>query len=131
MMSHALQEEAVGGDANNTRDVLKLHPALAPIKFAVMPLKRNEPRLVETAKNIFHQLKFSFPGQYDDTGAIGKLYRRQDAIGTPYCITVDFETLDDNTVTVRERDSMEQERVPIDQLEGIIGKRVSMRELLA
>ncbi|MEO1262680.1 MAG: glycine--tRNA ligase [Bacteroidota bacterium] len=130
-MSHALQEEAVGGDENNKRDVLKLHPALAPIKFAVMPLKRNEPKLVETAKNIFHQLKLSFPGQYDDTGAIGKLYRRQDAIGTPYCITVDFDTLEDNTVTVRERDSMEQERVAIDQLEKLIGERVDMRALLS
>ena len=129
LMGYALQEEAVGGDESNMRDVLKLHPALAPIKFAVMPLKRNEPQLVETAKSIFHQLKFSFPGQYDDTGAIGKLYRRQDAIGTPYCITVDFETLENKTVTIRERDSMEQERVAIDALEGIIGKRVSMKEL--
>ena len=130
LLSHGLQEEAVDGDENNKRDVLKLHPALAPIKFAVMPLKRNEPKLVETAKNIFHQLKFSFPGQYDDTGAIGKLYRRQDAIGTPYCITVDFETLDDQTVTVRERDSMQQERVPIDKLEELMSARVDMKQLL-
>ena len=129
LMSHALQEEQVGDDPNNKRDVLKLHPALAPLKFAVFPLKRNEPRLVEKAKNIFKDLSFSFSGIYDDTGAIGKLYRRQDAIGTPYCITVDFEALDDNTVTLRERDSMEQERVPIDQLEGIIRKRVDMRTL--
>lgn len=131
LMSHCLQEEAVGGDENNKRDVLKLHPALAPVKFCVVPLKRNEPKLVETAKNIFKQLKFSFSGQYDDTGSIGKLYRRQDAIGTPFCITVDFETLDNNTVTVRERDSMEQERVDIDGLEKLIGERVDMKGLLA
>ena len=129
MISQALQEEAVGGDQNNRRDVLKLHPALAPIKFAVMPLKRNEPQLVETAKNIFHQLKFSFFGKYDDTGAIGKLYRRQDAIGTPFCLTVDFETLENNTVTIRQRDSMQQERVAIDQLENIIGEKVDMKQL--
>lgn len=129
LMGHCLQEEAVGGDPNNKRDVLKLHPSLAPLKFAVFPLKRNAPELVEKAKGIFNDLRHSFSGLYDDTGAIGKLYRRQDAIGTPYCITVDFEALDDNTVTLRERDSMEQERVPIDQLESIIRKRVDMRQL--
>ena len=129
MMSHCLQEEAVGGDENNKRDVLKLHPALAPIKFAVFPLKRNVPELVELAKGIFKDLRHSFSGQYDDTGAIGKLYRRQDAIGTPYCITVDFEALENGTVTLRERDSMEQERVPIGKLESIIRERVDMRKL--
>ncbi len=130
LMGHCLQEEAVGTDGKNTRDVLKLHPALAPIKFAVMPLKRNEPALVQKAKDIFNLLKRSFPGQYDDTGSIGKLYRRQDAIGTPFCITVDFESLDNNTVTIRERDSMEQERVGIDGLEKLIGEKVDMRGLL-
>jgi glycyl-tRNA synthetase len=130
LMGHALQEEVVGDDEGNTRDVLKLHPALAPVKCAVMPLKRNEPALVEKAKAIFNQLKFSFQCQYDDTGSIGKLYRRQDAIGTPYCITVDFETLDDDTVTLRERDSMAQERVPISKVESIVQQRVDMKQLL-
>ena len=129
MMGHALTEEVVGDDEGNTRDVLRLHPALAPVKCAVMPLKRNEDGLVEKARSIFNQLKHSFHCQYDDTGSIGKLYRRQDAIGTPYCVTVDFESLDNNTVTIRERDSMSQERVPIDRLEDIIRQRVDMKNL--
>ena len=131
LISNALIEEAVGDsdEDGNTRDVLKLHPALAPLKFAVLPLKRNEEGLVNKAKDIFNQLKISFPGQYDDTGSIGKLYRRQDAIGTPYCITVDFESLENDTVTIRERDSMGQERVPVGKLEEIIGKRVDMKLL--
>ncbi|MBK6901708.1 MAG: glycine--tRNA ligase [Saprospirales bacterium] len=131
ILSHALIEEAVPGseDGENTRDVLKLHPALAPIKCAVLPLKRNEDALVEKARSIFNELKFSFPCQYDDTGSIGKLYRRQDAIGTPYCVTVDFETLENNTVTIRERDSMVQERVPVSRVEQIVGERVDMRKI--
>ena len=128
MMSNALVEEEVPG-SGNTREVLKLHPALAPVKCAILPLKRNEERLVALAKDIFNDLRFSFQVQYDDTGSIGKLYRRQDAIGTPYCVTVDFESLDDNTVTLRERDSLEQERVPIARLEEIIRKRVDMKQL--
>jgi glycyl-tRNA synthetase len=132
MLSNALITESVPGseEGENTRDVLKLHPALAPIKCAVLPLKRNEDALVEKARSIFNELKYSFNCQYDDTGSIGKLYRRQDAIGTPYCITVDFETLENNTVTIRERDSMKQERVPIAQVEKIVGERVDMRNLL-
>ncbi|MFZ2899086.1 MAG: glycine--tRNA ligase [Saprospiraceae bacterium] len=132
MLSNALITESVPGseEGENTRDVLKLHPALAPVKCAVLPLKRNEDALVEKARSIFNELKYSFNCQYDDTGSIGKLYRRQDAIGTPYCITVDFETLENNTVTIRERDSMKQERVPIAQVEKIVGERVDMRTLL-
>lgn len=131
-MSHALVEEQVPGsdDPNNTRDVLKLHPALAPIKCAILPLKRNDERLVAKAKDIFKQLSLSFNVQYDDTGSIGKLYRRQDAIGTPYCLTVDFDTLDDNSVTIRERDTLQQERVPIDKVEAIVRERVDMKHLL-
>jgi glycyl-tRNA synthetase len=131
MMSNALVEEQVPGqdDPNNTREVLKLHPALAPIKCAVLPLKRNDENLVNKAKEIFNDLRFSFNCQYDDTGSIGKLYRRQDAIGTPYCVTVDFESLEDNMVTIRERDSLEQDRVPIDQVEAIVRKRVDMKNL--
>ncbi|MCB0616662.1 MAG: glycine--tRNA ligase, partial [Phaeodactylibacter sp.] len=95
-----------------------------------LPLKRNEGRLVALAKDIFNDLRLSFQVQYDDTGSIGKLYRRQDAIGTPFCVTVDFESLDDNTVTLRDRDSLEQERVPVAKLEEIISKRVDMKQLL-
>jgi glycyl-tRNA synthetase len=132
MLSNSLVEETVPGseDGENTRDVLKLHPALAPIKCAVLPLKRNEDALVEKAHSIFDELKFSFHCQYDDTGSIGKLYRRQDAIGTPYCITVDFETLENDTVTIRERDSMAQERVSIARAEQIIRERVDIKNLL-
>ncbi len=130
MMSNALVEEEVPG-GEGTRAVLKLHPALAPIKCAILPLKRNEDRIVQVAHDIFDQLKRSFNVQYDDTGSIGKLYRRQDAIGTPFCVTVDFDTLDDQTVTLRDRDSLQQVRVPIDQLENIIREKVDMKQLLA
>ena len=131
-LSHALVEEQVPGqdDPNNTRDVLKLHPAIAPIKAAILPLKRNDERLVKAAKDIFNDLRFDFNVAYDDTGSIGKLYRRQDATGTPYCITVDFDTLEDHTVTIRDRDTLEQQRVKMDELGGIIRKRVSARDLL-
>jgi len=130
-MSHALVEEVVPGaeGKESKREVLKLHPAIAPVKVAVLPLKRNEERLVSKAKDIFNQLKFSFNCQYDDTGSIGKLYRRQDAIGTPFCVTVDFESLDDNTVTIRERDSLRQERIPIEKIEGIVREKVDMKQL--
>lgn len=132
VMSTALTTETIEGanGKTSTRDVLKVHPALAPVKCAVLPLKRNEPAIVAKAKAIFDELKLSFECQYDDTGSIGKLYRRQDAIGTPFCITVDFETLEDNMVTVRERDSMSQERIAIDQLEKLVADRVDMRHLL-
>ena len=94
-----------------TRTVLRLHPRLAPIKVAVFPLKKNEPRLVEMARAIQRELQAEgVRTVYDDTGAIGKLYRRQDEIGTPFCITVDFQSLEDGTVTVRDRDTMGQER---------------------
>ena len=132
LLSNAFVTETVPGsdDEGNTREVLKLHPALAPIKCAVLPLKRNEDALVDKARKVFNELKFSFNCQYDDTGSIGKLYRRQDAIGTPYCITVDFDTLENDTVTIRERDSMSQERVPIAQVEKIVSERVDMKNLL-
>lgn len=132
LLSHALVEEAVPGsdDEGNTRDVLKLHPALSPVKCAVMPLKRNEDALVEKAKSIYNQLKTSFSCQYDDTGSIGKLYRRQDAIGTPFCVTVDFESLENGTVTIRERDSLAQKRVSVEQLEKIVSDKTDMKYLL-
>ena len=92
--------------------MLHLHPRLAPITVAVFPLKKNEPRLVELARGVKKDLQAAgLRAVYDDTGAIGKLYRRQDEIGTPFCITVDFQSLEDKTVTVRDRDTMAQERV--------------------
>ena len=109
-----------------TRTVLHLHPRLAPIKVAVFPLKKNEPRLVETARSIQRELQAEgVRAVYDDTGAIGKLYRRQDEIGTPFCITVDFQSLDDGTVTVRDRDTMGQERAARADLPGTLRKKVS------
>ncbi len=107
----------------HTRVVLKLHPQLAPIKVAVFPLKKNEPRIVEMAKGIRKNLQPVLRTVYDDTAGIGKLYRRQDEIGTPFCITVDFQSLEDQTVTVRERDSMQQERVAVADLESWLTKR--------
>jgi glycyl-tRNA synthetase len=108
-----------------TRTVLHLHPRLAPITVAVFPLKKNEPRLVEMARGIKKELQAAgLRAVYDDTGAIGKLYRRQDEIGTPFCITVDFQSLDDKTVTVRNRDTMGQERVGAGEVPGALRARV-------
>jgi glycyl-tRNA synthetase len=104
---------AKGGTEKRT--VLKLHPDLAPLKVAVLPLSRNE-RLVPEARRVFDLVKPHWVADYDDAGAIGRRYRRQDEVGTPFCVTVDFESLDDRQVTVRERDSMQQERLPIDRL---------------
>lgn len=109
-----------------TRVVLKLHPHLAPIKVAVFPLKKNEPRIVEMAKKIRHNLQPFLRVVYDDSAGIGKLYRRQDEIGTPFCITVDFQSLEDFTVTVRDRDTMQQERVQIDNLAQDLCKRIGL-----
>jgi len=102
------------------RTVLRLHPKLAPYKVAVFPLLANKPDLVDRAKNIYGMLKPSFSVAWDDIGNIGKRYRRQDEIGTPYCVTVDYETLEDGTATVRDRDSMKQERVPASNLTDYI-----------
>ncbi|MCG3184649.1 MAG: Proline--tRNA ligase [Planctomycetes bacterium] len=107
-----------------TRTVLRLHPALAPVKLAVFPLKKNKPELVELAQAIKERFQRHFRVVYDDSAGIGRLYRRQDEIGTPFCITVDFESLEDGTVTVRERDSMEQERVKIDDLPSYLLPRL-------
>jgi glycyl-tRNA synthetase len=108
-----------------TRTVLRLHPRLAPLAVAVFPLKRNEPRLVELARSVKRDLqRAGLRAVYDDTGAIGKLYRRQDEIGTPWCITVDFQSLEDKTVTVRDRDSMQQERAPLGELASTLVARL-------
>jgi glycyl-tRNA synthetase len=108
------------------RLVLKLHPELAPIKVAILPLKKNNADIRSKAIAIKNDLmkKSGWRTVYDDTAGIGKLYRRQDEIGTPYCVTVDFDTLEDNTVTVRDRDTMEQERVAIDELQQFLSKKL-------
>ncbi len=112
-----------------SRVVLKLPPALAPVKLAVLPLVKKD-GLPEKAQEIVDELKFHFNCQYDEKDSIGKRYRRQDAIGTPYCITVDHDTLKDKCVTLRDRDTMEQERVAISELNNIIADRVSITSLL-
>ena len=114
LLCDAYREEKVNG---GVRTVLKFNNNLAPIKIAVFPLLKNKPNLVAKAREIFDNLKTRYMCEFDDHGNIGKRYRRQDEIGTPYCVTVDFESLDDNGVTVRDRDSMKQERVKISELE--------------
>jgi len=102
-------------DKDEIRTVLKLHPSISPYKVAVLPLSRKEP-VVKVAREVHSQLRKSFSTAYDDAQSIGRRYRRQDEIGTPYCVTIDFDTLDDNSVTVRDRDSMRQLRLPVDML---------------
>ncbi|HCO68905.1 MAG TPA: glycine--tRNA ligase, partial [Dysgonomonas sp.] len=111
------------------RVVLSLPPALAPIKLGVFPLVKKD-GLPEKAREVIENLKFDFKCQYDEKDSIGKRYRRSDAIGTPYCVTVDHQTLEDNTVTIRYRDTMEQERVDIKDLSAIISDKVNMKTLL-
>ncbi len=120
------EQELEGGDK---RVVLHLPAPLAPVKCAVMPLVRKD-GLPDKAREIVNELKFDFSTHYEEKDSIGKRYRRQDAIGTPFCITVDHQTLEDNTVTLRERDSMEQKRVRIEDLHSLIHSQVSLNALL-
>lgn len=113
-LDKAYTEEEVDG---GTRTVLKLDKRLAPIKVAIFPLMKNKPELVAKAREIYDTFKQSYMCEFDDNGNVGKRYRRQDEIGTPYCVTVDFDSLEDNTVTVRDRDTMKQERIAISDLE--------------
>lgn len=127
-LCEAYDEEVVDAEKNETRVVMHLHPALAPFKCAVLPLSK---KLSDKANEIYEMLSKRFMVDYDDTGSIGKRYRREDEIGTPYCITVDFETVGDdkteadNCVTVRDRDTMEQVRIPIEQLVSFIEEKIS------
>jgi len=118
-VTSAYTEEKVG---NESRVVMKFPKNLAPVKIAVFPLLKNKPKLVEKAHEIFNTLKEDYMCEFDDNGNIGKRYRRQDEIGTPYCITIDFDTLDDKTVTVRDRNTMKQERVKITDLKAFFEK---------
>ncbi|MFL2585410.1 MAG: glycine--tRNA ligase [Parvicellaceae bacterium] len=126
ILSHSLKEEELAD--GNKRTVLSIPAALAPVKAAILPLVKKD-GLGEKAKNILHDLKLEFECAYDEKDSIGKRYRRNDALGTPFCITVDHDTLNDNAVTVRERDSMNQERIPINQLQKHISSQVSMKSL--
>ena len=119
-LCNAYEEQELG--EGDTRIVLHLHPALAPYKAAILPLSK---KLNDKADEVFQTLAKAFPVDYDEAGSIGKRYRRQDEIGTPYCITVDFDTLEDNQVTVRDRDTMEQIRIPIEQVEKYISEKIA------
>ena len=110
------EEEVAEGDI---RTVMRLHPALAPVKAAVLPLSK---KLSEGALKVFEQISKKYNCEYDEAGSIGKRYRRQDEIGTPLCITFDFDSLEDEAVTIRHRDSMEQERIKISELDAYMAK---------
>ena len=127
VMCHSYEEEKL--ENGETRTVLHLPAALAPVKLAVMPLVKKD-GLPEKAEEIIKDLRFHFNCKYDEKDSIGKRYRRQDAIGTPFCVTVDHDTLKDNCVTLRYRDTMEQKRVPIADLRGIIEDQVSITSVL-
>ena len=128
-LADAYDEE---GEGKEKRSVLRFHPDIAPFQLAVLPLSRNE-KLVPTARRVYDILRPHFNTQYDDSQSIGRRYRRQDEIGTPLCVTVDFDTVeDDDAVTIRNRDSMEQIRVGIDNLETAIREQLNtMREKTA
>jgi len=121
LICDAYKEEEIKGEK---RIVLALAPKLAPIKIAIFPLLKNKPELVSRAREIFNELKKSWRCEFDDNGNIGKRYRRQDEIGTPFCLTVDFDTIENNDVTIRLRDTMEQERISIDDLEDFFRLRL-------
>ncbi len=116
--------DAYTEDEENGRVVLKLAPALAPYKVAVFPLLGNKPELIEKAKALYDGLKTQFVCVWDDRGNIGKRYAYQDEVGTPYCVTVDFDSLTDESVTVRDRDTGEQQRLGIDKLPEFLSKRL-------
>ena len=120
-LCNAYEEEQL--DDNDSRTVMRFHPALAPYKACVLPLQKN--KLGDKAREVRNLLAPYFMVDYDESGSIGRRYRRQDEIGTPFCITVDFDTLEDDTVTVRDRDSMQQERIKIDALKEYIEERIS------
>jgi len=121
VLTSAYSEDEVDGEK---RSVLRFHPRLAPIKAAVLPLVKNKPELVAKAQAVFERLQRRYHVQYDAAGAIGRRYRRMDEVGTPFCITVDFETLDDDTVTLRDRDTTEQRRVTVAELLEIMEEQI-------
>ena len=127
VLSHSFHEEQL--ENGETRTVLSIPPALAPVKVAVLPLIKKD-GLPELAQKIMDELKYDYNCQYDEKDSIGKRYRRQDAIGTPFCVTVDHDSLSDGCVTIRHRDTMAQERVKSEDLPGIIDKEVSLKTLL-
>ncbi len=129
-MFHALvDEEVTNGDKTDTRTVLRIPAVLAPVKLAVFPLVKKD-GLPEKAREIINDLKLDYTCQYEEKDAIGKRYRRQDAIGTPFCITIDYETMEDDSVTLRYRDTMEQKRIKISELRSILAEEISWKKIL-
>ena len=122
LLCNAYEEEILDAEKNDVRTVLRLHPALAPYKAAVLPLSK---KLSEKAEDIYADLSKDFMVDFDETGSIGKRYRREDEIGTPLCITYDFDSENDNCVTVRDRDTMEQVRIPITELKDYISNKIT------
>lgn len=127
VLSGAYAQETL--ENGEERVVMKFHPALAPVKVAVLPLVKKD-GLPELAREIMSSLKYEYNCQYDEKDSIGKRYRRQDAIGTPLCVTIDHDSLNDRCVTLRDRDTMQQERVPIEKLAEIVDKKVNLKYLL-
>ncbi len=123
------EQDLSTADKKDSRSVMHFHPTLAPVKAAVLPLTKKD-GLPDKAREIFSRLQMDYHVQYDEKDSIGKRYRRQDAIGTPFCITVDYQSLEDNSVTIRHRDSMEQERMHIDQMYTMVSDRVGWKNLL-
>ena len=121
LLTEAYDEEVIDAEKNDTRVVLHFHPAIAPFKAAVLPLSK---KLSDQAGEVFATLSKKFNVDFDDAGSIGKRYRRQDEIGTPYCITYDFDSVEDGCVTVRDRDTMEQVRLPISELTAFIESKL-------
>jgi glycyl-tRNA synthetase len=128
LLVEAYDEEVVDAEKNDVRTVMRFHPAIAPFKVAVLPLSK---KLSDKAREIQQELSREWMVDFDETGSIGKRYRREDEIGTPYCVTVDFETVGDdkkpadNCVTVRERDSMAQVRIPISELKAYLTEKLA------
>ena len=131
VLSAAYEEQSIGAQdgEQDVRKVLHLPPQLAPVKVAILPLVRKD-GMRERARTIMEDLKWRMACHYEEKDTVGKRYRRQDAIGTPYCVTVDNQTLDDGTVTLRERDSMEQQRIPAERIAEVVGEKVSLEKLL-
>jgi glycyl-tRNA synthetase len=126
VLSSSYVEESVSNE--ESRVVLKIPPQIAPIKLAVLPLTKKD-NLPEKAREIIKSLQLNFSCQYEEKDSIGKRYRRQDAIGTPYCITVDHESLENETITLRNRDDMSQERIKISEIKAVISKKLALSNL--
>jgi glycyl-tRNA synthetase len=127
LLSFSYQEEKL--EDGSERVVLKLPAIVAPVKVAVMPLTKKD-GLPEKARELLNNLKFDYNCQYDEKDSMGKRYRRQDAIGTPFCVTIDHQTLEDNTITVRDRDTMQQERIAIADLEKLLKDKFDLKQIL-